>query len=448
MLDWRYLEFMPEPIKTSDVFVPGRFPRFTYNPRDDRELEQQLTNYLEDGGSVLTLVGPTKTGKTVLLRRVVQDPVWIEAQGITDADTFWAVVGGELGLYIDSSATSESGDSASGGGDIGIPGVGKIGGQYASTSSRGASTAAIRVTGVESRKELQSSGRVLVVDDFHFIDRAVQREIIRAIKPLVFNDVRVVLAAISHRVHDVPQAVEDMVGRTEPLQIALWGEDELVFVARRGFEALNVTDDGDVLARELATNSFGSPHLMQKLCRELVRDVNGVSMTLTAPTALHAPQDWEGFFADQVEEYAGQWFKRLLSGPKQRGGERTLYSLANGTPVDGYGLILVAIAAAGPEVSLARESLNSQIDSIVSGQKPEGHQVTRFLKHMTRIAAQNLEEDVLPEDVMDQEDESHIYTYSGVEPVLEYVEDGSVSLLTVADPFFAYYLKWGASTHI
>lgn len=51
---------MSQAIKTSNVFVPGRYPRHTYNPRSDRELEESLRTYLDDGGAILTLVGPTR----------------------------------------------------------------------------------------------------------------------------------------------------------------------------------------------------------------------------------------------------------------------------------------------------------------------------------------------------------------------------------------------------
>lgn len=440
---------MADQVRTGDVFVPGRNPRYTYNPRTDRELEARLRTYLDDGGAILTLVGPTKTGKTVLLRRVIEDPVWIEAQGISDADTFWSLVGNEVGLYLDAGRNAEQGSTRTGSGQIGFGSVANFGGQLSSTSGTSDSSTAVRVTAAEARKALQESGRVLVVDDFHFIERGVQQQIVRAVKPLVFNDTRVVFAAISHRVHDVPGAVEDMVGRSDPLRIDLWKKDELLVIARQGFAALGVLDIGGALADRLATASYGSPHLMQKLCRELVRDVNGVAESLPEAIDLHEPQDWTEFFSAQIEDYAGQWFTRLLSGPKIRGSKRTTFVLSNGREVDGYGLILLAVASTGPQLSISRQTLNDAITGLLGeGQQPEAHQVTRFLKHMTRIAARNLEEEVLPEEVLDDDDVASTYVYSGAEPVLEYVEDGPASVLNIADPFFAYYIRWGSDTHI
>lgn len=429
-------------VKTSDVFVSGRDPRFTYNPRDDRELEKRVRDYLEEGGTILTIVGPTKTGKTVLLHRVLTDPIWIESQGMEDADAFWKAVGSAIDLYVIESTSEDEGTAVAANAKVGIKVI-EIGGQMTTTSSSGTVRTPIHALGADARKALQSTDRVLVVDDFHFIHRDVQKEIIRAIKPLLFEGVRVIFASISHRKNDVPAAVEDMMGRTELLEISLWTVDELVVIARNGFEALNVTDDGDVLARVLAENSFGSPHLMQKLCRILVKKSNAITETVEGdPVALVAPDDWNEFFAAQIEGYAGQWHDRFWGGPLLRGKSRILYELPSGHSVDGYAIIMLALANSIDDLRIPRGTLNERIENIMGGgQTPEGEQVTRFLKQMTEMAKRKLSEDVLPEEALEAE-EGVAYTYAGPEPILEYVEDGSVSILSIADPFFAYYLRW------
>ncbi|WP_312980214.1 hypothetical protein [Corynebacterium sp.] len=69
---------MNDPIKTADVFSPGRDPKYTYNPRDGFGLEEKLKDAIDDGGSIVSVTGPTKTGKTVLLKRVVKDAAWLD----------------------------------------------------------------------------------------------------------------------------------------------------------------------------------------------------------------------------------------------------------------------------------------------------------------------------------------------------------------------------------
>jgi hypothetical protein len=66
---------------TSDVFVAGSSPVITYNPRDARQQEQEVERYEEQGpGRALTVSGPSKSGKTVLIeRRLPRDEaIWIE----------------------------------------------------------------------------------------------------------------------------------------------------------------------------------------------------------------------------------------------------------------------------------------------------------------------------------------------------------------------------------
>ncbi len=56
---------MTQPRRLAEVFVPGKLPVFTYNPRSELQLEQHLQDYVEEGGAILTVAGPTKTGNLV-----------------------------------------------------------------------------------------------------------------------------------------------------------------------------------------------------------------------------------------------------------------------------------------------------------------------------------------------------------------------------------------------
>jgi hypothetical protein len=67
-------------VRVSQVFVPGKLPAYTYNPRPELSLEQQLNDYVEEAGSILTVAGPTKTGKS----RVLQHMTKIAAKRATE----------------------------------------------------------------------------------------------------------------------------------------------------------------------------------------------------------------------------------------------------------------------------------------------------------------------------------------------------------------------------
>jgi hypothetical protein len=74
---------------TKDVFVAGATPSITYNPRDDRHLEKEMSGYLEQGpGRALTVSGPTKSGKTVLVERSLpqDEAIWMEGPDLRSVD--------------------------------------------------------------------------------------------------------------------------------------------------------------------------------------------------------------------------------------------------------------------------------------------------------------------------------------------------------------------------
>lgn len=434
---------MAPQVKTSDVFVPGRAPQFTYNPRSEFELEEKLDEYLEDGGSVLALVGPTKTGKSVLLKRKLEDPIWLDGQGIASVSDLWSLVGAALGVFAEGELQSETTSSATGGARAKAFVV-EAGGEVTEASGTRTTYRPIGSDAADVKQDLLGSGRVLVIDDFHFIDAQTQREIVRAVKPLVFDGLRVVCAAISHRRHDVTTVVEDMVGRVTPLEITLWTETELLVIAEKGFEVLGVTDPARGIATRMAQMSFGSPHLMQKLCREMVRGVNGAREAVGDGRRLVPPPDWDEFFRGEVEQASERWFTRLLRGPQERTG-RTVWTLEDGRAVDGYGLVLKALGDSGPKLSLGKDEIRSLVEKTVVGRTPEPHQITRVLQHVSRIAAKSLTEEIPDEAELDSESDG---LFAGVQPVVEYIEDGPNSVLHIADPFFAYYIRWGVERHL
>lgn len=440
---------MSEQIKVSGVFVPGRLPDYTYNPRAELQLEGRLADYVDEGGSILTVAGPTKTGKSVLLRRVVDKPVWIDGQGISSVDEMWLRVGDHLGAFTGIEVGSSSGTDATTGAraEFGIPGTGNLAVNVNKGTAGGSSRllSLQRPVSTAAREKLESTQRPLVIDDFHFIDRPVQRQIVRALKPLVLAGVPVVLVAISHRVQDVVTAEPDMTGRVSHLSVKFWSEDELLVIPRKGFHILNVVDNGERLARHLAENSFGSPHLMQKFCRELCKS-QGVREQQNEVRELIEPDDWPKFFADQVDGASADWFQRLLRGPQERGSERTQWKTVDHGSLDGYGLTLAAIARTGPKLSMTKDEIKAAVERETVLAAPAAHQTTRVLQHMTRIASKRVSATPPSEAELDAPEDPD--SVSDLQPVLEYLEDGPNSTLHIADPFFAFYLRWGSATHL
>ena len=88
-------------LKYSDIFVPGGFPRHTYNPRTTLQLEQRLMEVCENLCKLATVTGHTKSGKTVLTRKVLppEECVWIDGGLVGEEKDLWDLVVEQLELF-------------------------------------------------------------------------------------------------------------------------------------------------------------------------------------------------------------------------------------------------------------------------------------------------------------------------------------------------------------
>ncbi len=59
--------------RATEVFVPSDYPTVTYVEREEEELERRLRDALETPRSPISVSGPSKTGKTILVRKIVGD---------------------------------------------------------------------------------------------------------------------------------------------------------------------------------------------------------------------------------------------------------------------------------------------------------------------------------------------------------------------------------------
>lgn len=431
-------------IKVGDVFVPGRLPQHTYVARNELALERHIQDYLDEKGDILTIAGPTKTGKSVLLRKVLVDPIWLEGANISSAEDFWRGVGDKLGIFTEIGRSSSEAHQFTGGagGSLGVPKVFTVSadGKYAYTSTDGSTASVSRPIADVCSAALTATDRTVVIDDFHYIERPIQTAIVRSLKPLVFDDSTIIFISTSHRTKDVVSSERDMGSRARLIEVKLWSVPSLIKIAELGFKLLNVKDPNGRIAETLAESSFGSPHLMQRFCRELCK-ANEIFEDRAIALNLEEPGSWPTFFSTMIEKVPKDWGNKLLAGPKVHGQPRLIWNLKNGRSVDHYGLILAAITSTGPQLALTREALKMAMDELLEGPGPTNDRTTKVLKQMSAIASRRLTEPQALEDEIDLETVSADH-HDDVQPVLEYVDDDANSALYIADPLFAFYLAY------
>lgn len=410
------------PLRVRDVFVPGGLPRYTYQDRQKYGIESKLRDALERVNKFIAVAGPTKSGKTVLVRKVVPEEncIWLEGGHIATADDVWSQVLTDLQIPRQS-VESVSQGKESGGADeteasFKPTGIGAT--TKHQTSSKNVQTKSVaktfqRSSAKDAVKALLDTQRVLVIDDFHYLDPNLQSELIRALKPAVFSGLQVVLILIPHRMHQASQAEMDVDGRTVTIQIPEWQNDELFSIGDVGFKTLRVGYLPSTL-HALVNECFGSPHMMQDFCSALCRDAGVKAQYVGAASApaVKLPVPPDVFFKEFAQSISPEAFKALRKGPERT--NRKERALQSGGTCDTYEAVLLALHEMGGATPVDWSRLRKTLQQLLT-EVPQQHEVTRALEKMDEIAK-------------DREGE----------PVIDY-EKGELHLV---DPFFRYYLKW------
>ncbi|MGD1147022.1 MAG: hypothetical protein ABR961_03605 [Thermoanaerobaculaceae bacterium] len=413
-------------LRYSDVFVPGGFPRHTYNPRLELQLEERVNQVLENLCKLIIVTGHTKSGKTVLVRSILprEEAVWIDGGAVGQEEDFWTTIIDQLGLFQDTDIGQERETEAeleargkAGANFIVAKGEAELAARISNSEMASSSQSRSLSSRVSALKGLAAAHRALVVDDFHYLPRDLQGDLVRALKPLIFDGLPVVIIAIPHRRYDAVKVEREMTGRILPVNIPAWSEAELAFIPSTGFPLLDGTLSESSTQR-LASESIGSPHLMQEFCRAVCR-AHGISTSFGGGSADLEDAGMTGVFAETAETIGRPIFEKLARGPRQRS-DRIPRELRDGGQVDIYGLVLHALARRRPGlVTIEYEELRAAIRDVSAQDTPQLHEIARVLKHMSDIAA----------------------TDQSSTPVIDFDEEDK--RLHITDPFFVFYLRWG-----
>ena len=312
-------------LRYQDIFVPGGFPRHTYNPRVDLQLESRLGEVTENLCKLVTVTGQTKSGKTVLARKVLppERAIWIDGGTVSVEDDFWQVVIQQLDLFQETQRDESTGttstisaEGSAGASFFVAKGEATAGVELEKARSSGTSSSQVLSSRVTALKGLRETRRPLVVDDFHYIPRDMQGNIVRALKPLIFDGLPVVIIAIPHRRYDALKVEKEMTGRIAPIEIPVWAEDELRYIPETGFGLLNHGVPASVSAR-LAAEAIGSPHLMQDFCRSISKQMQLQHVPIPTPLAI-ADAQLDAVFRDVAETIGRPIFEKLARGPQSR----------------------------------------------------------------------------------------------------------------------------------
>jgi len=385
-------------VKYTDVFKPNTYPDLTYVTRVSAHVnytyEERLEQALETAGVLISIIGPSKSGKTVLCDRVIGMHKIISMSGndfVNEAD-FWEAVGKKAGIPMR--------------GDV------STGNMVKSTEEEVTTVTKEEYLGSKDRvvRFFQENEKILILDDFHYAPPMMQYNIACQLKEVIRLGFRAIVISLPHHSDDAIRLNPDLVGRLSLIEIEPWKEEELQEIAVKGFRELGIPIDNAVVQR-IAMESIHSPQLMQSICLNCERAVRGAK-TITDEVVE------ESCRFTCVNFPYGSVVKLLKAGPFTRGQKRLKYELSDGLKLDLYSIVLKILADNPPCTELNFENIFRRVDSKVIDNQ---HKVTA---KKIKDTLNNLQKLISEQKALYQ--------------VFEWKDD----CIYILDPLFLFYIRW------
>jgi len=264
--DWDRKRTKMAKVSAYRVFTPGGMPTHTLVPRDDTSIYVELDGARHGICQFVVITGNTKCGKTVLVRSCLSDAYSLTLHGgqCSSADAIWneilAKCGGHTSVQRQDTRNDQEGLEAESGVSVG---VGPVKGSIKRKTSSARSQTTGQMQGLERAscpaavEALTDRNCALIIDDFHYLSPDVQGEVVRALKPAVFDGLPVLLLAVPHRRYAAVKVEEELGNRVKHVPIPPWGCNELGRIGELGFPVLKLAV-ADEIIEKLAVEAHGS----------------------------------------------------------------------------------------------------------------------------------------------------------------------------------------------
>jgi hypothetical protein len=413
----------------TDVFTPNQFPEYTYIERPKEDLERKLRQALETPNVVVSISGPSKSGKTVLAKKLVGEGNIIHIFGaeVTSGNELWTRV--LDWMDVPSATVEQTGESRANraGGEIGGKGSIFIAeanakGSFDTTGTKSSSTSKTNTSNGLSRvvREIAKSDFVVFLDDFHYIPSVeAQTDVARQLKAAGEQGVKICTATVPHRADNVVRNNPELRGRLAQVDTTFWTAHELQGIANAGFGKLQAIMRPTKML-DIAQEACGSPQLMQRICLDVCFALN-VRKEFDQPTNIDftAQQLHEILQQSSTHSDFGTMVANMHQGPKKRGSERRIHRLIDGTEGDVYRVVLSALAHGEPTMELPYPDLMERIQAVCVGDGPAASSVVPTCRQIAAIAKR-----IAP-----------------TERVLEWDDQELTGTMSVVDPYFLFYLR-------
>ncbi|EGR0109966.1 hypothetical protein QX226_05805 [Vibrio vulnificus] len=420
-------------IKASDVYTPSHYPEHTLVLRKN-DYTEDIRDAIEDR-RLVSIAGPSKSGKTVLVESAIGHSRLIEVTGggIKKAEDVWNKVLDQIGTpnsrTVTKSNTGTKSNVFNAGVTVGAGPVKATGGGSSTEQEQNGSQKAETFTRDPLNlviDNLSKSDNVIFIDDFHYIPLDVQKIIAQQIKELVRKEISVVYASVPYHSDDIIRANSDLQGRIFKIDLSYWETAELEQIAHRGFDILNFSCK-QTQVQELVAEAAGSPQLMQSLCLQLCRTMqarNGVDPAEPPRDITPTPQKLNEVCVkvSKTTDYENL-ISKLLEGAPTRGKDRKLYALKDGSNGDVYKVTLKALKQNPALMIIRYNALYERVKSICVD-VPQSTGIVQACTKISEISGKHI-------NATDESKSNMLIEF-----------DTEDSVISFRDPYLLYALRW------
>jgi len=330
------------------VFRTVGQPTVTYVERESGALERELDGALSENGQLCLICGPSKTGKSTLYREVLRRrgevALVVRCDRRLTAEYVWLRALEEVDFERVESRTRTGSTAGAVEGEV----SGKLGwGWLAEATARFKGSLQHSNSEADVKKRvlaapgsdllipiLKYSNYRLIVEDFHYLADDEKIILFEQWKRFTDNEISVVVLGTTHRAVDIANSNKDLVGRITQINIGHWSDVDLMKVAVKGFEYLNIKID-DVCAKNIAHEAVGLPIIVQQTCLSLVTsdgskfrcDVRGKNSLIDTGKIGVALNNVATKRYGQFEDS----YTTLVKGPRERARKYKTYELVLGS---------------------------------------------------------------------------------------------------------------------
>lgn len=376
-----------------EVFTPNNYPEHTYVEREHGEYEEELSFRLKGPATIISLSGPSKSGKTMLLNNAVEDLnydlVTVHGSNIDSVTDLWENTLDQLGAPTNREIIEESQNETikegNAGIDISVVNAGGGGSKRDQQSTQ--ETASRERMGLKQITELVNlDDFVLYIDDAHYIDKKLHEPISEAIKDAYERGMSICVSFIPYRSDDLTRANPDLSGRIESIDLGYWDKNDLEKIGEMGFEILN-RYPSELVIKNLARESVGSPHLMQKLCLEMCRELKIHERTDEMEPLRVEENDLKNVLRNTAEDLFQDYstiIEILCGDVSQDNNGRKIYDFPLKGQGDVYDVILRALAANPPRLTLDRGKILDRVQDTCHAEAPQSGNIVQTIQRIDK----------------------------------------------------------------